>query len=70
MTMRPYSIIPKTNKKNTGATTANSTTAAPRRLFARGAQARVNSVRRAPGSPEPSFLIRKYDAYVNMDLES
>ena len=33
MTIRPYSIIPKTRRKNTGATMANSTTAAPRRFF-------------------------------------
>lgn len=31
ITIRPNSIIPKTSTKNTGATTANSTTAAPRR---------------------------------------
>src|SRR5262245_28689105 len=30
MTMRPYSIIPKISSTNTGATTANSTAAAPR----------------------------------------
>ena len=56
MTIRPYSIIPNTNKKNTGATTANSTTAAPRRPFARGAARReydrANFIRQAPGAPE------------------
>jgi hypothetical protein len=33
ITIRPYSIIPNTRRKNTGATMANSTTEAPRRFL-------------------------------------
>jgi hypothetical protein len=35
MTNRPYSIMPNISKKNTGATMANSTAEAPRRLLRR-----------------------------------
>jgi hypothetical protein len=42
MTMRPYSIMPNTSRKNTGATTANSTAAAPRRFLRYDRQDRCN----------------------------
>ena len=61
MIARPISIIPRTNKKNTGATMANSTTAAPCRFLRHRRQAR-SSLTSAGASFRPMQPCRRGDA--------
>jgi len=53
MTIRPYSIIPNTSRKNTGATIANSTAAAPHRFLRQDRQ--MSSNLKIPAPFRPAF---------------